>query len=241
MKPDDREPAAIVERDCVAVFPSFRAYRAERGWYSADDDGAVAPGALLILLAWLVQERLPRVSDRQWRRLGALARVYYDRGEPVRGMLGACPLEPLDGPPYTAHLLRHFDREVLRYYRMSGTVPMHSRGDLLDAAWEVARNYRGHGRYGTAEKACRALRGRRPGFTDRQYGNALRKALALVDASVEVVARHAAELHRQTDVRADKVPGFADQAAEVRPGCPGFPAATYRAALLWAFYQYHLR
>jgi hypothetical protein len=42
MTPGERELAADAERDCDAVFPSFRAYRAEHAWYFADDDGAVA-------------------------------------------------------------------------------------------------------------------------------------------------------------------------------------------------------
>src|SRR5215210_1928470 len=118
MTSDERELAAEAERAGDAVFPSFRAYRAEHAWYFADDDGAVAACGVLILLAWLVQERVHRVTDRQWRRLGELAREYFDRGEPTRGMLGACLLEPPDGPPYTEHLLRHFDPEVLRYFHL---------------------------------------------------------------------------------------------------------------------------
>jgi hypothetical protein len=241
MSPEERELAAEAERAGDAVFPSFRAYRAEHAWYFADDDGMVTACGILILLAWLVQERFHRMSDRQWRRLEALAREYFGRGEPSRGMLGACLLEPLDGPPYTEHLLRHFDPEVLRHFHMGGAVPMHSRGELLDAAWEVARNFRGYGQYGSEEKACRALRGRRPAFTDRQYRNALRKGVALFEVAVAAVARHANELHRQTDVRAGVFPDFTGLAVKVRPGCPGFPAATYQAALQWAFYQYHLR
>jgi hypothetical protein len=118
---------------------------------------------------------------------------------------------------------------------------MHSRGELLDAAWEVARHLRAYDGYGTEGKACRALHRRRPGFTDRQYRNAVRKGLALYDAAVGLVARHAESLHRQTDVRAGRFPDFRDLAAQVRPSCPGFLAPTYRAALSWAFYWNHLR
>jgi len=118
---------------------------------------------------------------------------------------------------------------------------MHSRGELLAAAWEVARHYRAHRGYGTEDKACRALRRRRAGFTSRQYLNAFRKGLALYDAAVDVVARDVLALHRQTDVQANRFPAFREQTAEVRPLCPGFQASTYRAALSWVLFWHHLK
>lgn len=117
----------------------------------------------------------------------------------------------------------------------------HSRGELLDAAWDVARNLRAYGRYGAESVAHRALARRRPGFTPRKYANALRKGLALHDAAVAAVARRAAEWGRQTDVRAGRFPDFRDAAGEARRHCPGFPAATYRAAVAWAYHWHHLR
>jgi hypothetical protein len=139
------------------------------------------------------------------------------------------------------YVLRHFDREMLRYYHFEGAVPVHTRGELLDAAWEVALQFRAHGGYGSGVRARAALRRRRPGFTDRQYVNALRKGLALFDIAVELVARDARSLLRQMDVQAERFPAFHDLAGEARSRCPGFPAATYPAALSWVFYQYHLR
>ena len=230
-----------VGRDCTAVFPSFRAYRAEHGWYFECDAGELHAGGLFLLLGWMLREQADLVTDDHWRRLGAAVRGYFDRGEPARGLVGSCLLGPLEGPPCGGHVLRHFDPEVLRYYHFEGAVPMHTRGELLDAAWEVARRFRAHGGYGSEPKACQALRRRRPGFTDRQYVNALRKGLALYDVAVEVVARDVGALLRQTDVGAERFPDFRDLAREVRPRCPGFPAATYRAALTWVFYQFHLR
>jgi hypothetical protein len=113
-------PAEQVLEDCVTIFPSFRAYWEENGWYFQDESGAYEACGVLLLLTWLIYERLPRVSERQWRRLGALAKQYFDRGEPARGLLGACLLEPLDGPPYVDRVLRYFDRDLLRYYHFSG-------------------------------------------------------------------------------------------------------------------------
>lgn len=230
-----------VERDCVAVFPSFRAYRSEHGWYFEDDAGGLSAGGLFLLLGWMLQEQADRVTDDQWRRLGGMARAYYDRGEPVRGLAGSCLLGPLEGPPCGGHVLRHFDPEMLRYYHFEGAVPVHTRGELLAAAWEVARHFRAYGGYGSEAKACRALGQRRPGFTDRQYLNALRKGLALYDAAAELVARDIGTLLRQTDVGANRFPDFRDLADEVRSRCPGFLAETYRAALAWVFLQHHLR
>lgn len=173
--------------------------------------------------------------------MGELARALFDRGEPAHGLAGSCLLGPLEGRPCGGHVLRHFDVEILRYYHFEGAVPVHTRAELLDAAWEVARLFRAHGRYGSDAKASQALRRRRPGFTDRQYTNALRKGLALFDAAVELVARDVGLLLRQTDVRAERFPEFHDLAGEARSRCPGFPAATYQTALSWVFYQYHLR
>ena len=62
---------------------------------------------------------------------------------------------------------------------------MPTRGELLETAWEVVQRFRAHRRYGSDAKACQALRRRRPGFTDRQYVNALRKGLSLFDMAVE--------------------------------------------------------
>ena len=118
---------------------------------------------------------------------------------------------------------------------------MHTRGELLAAAWEVAVRFRAHGGYGTEARAYQALRRRRPGFTDRQYRNALRRGLALYDAAADLVARDARALHGQTDVWAGRFPDFRDLAADLRPLCRGFRAPTYRAALLWVFCWHHLR
>lgn len=233
--------AAEVGRACAEVFRSFAAYRMEHGWYFEDDAGGLQAGGVFLLPGWMPQERADRVTADQWRRPGGVARSFFDQGEPVRGLLGSCLLGPLGGPPCGRHVLRHFDREMRRHYHFEGAAPVYTRGELLDAAWEVARRLRAYGGYGSEARACAALRRRRPGFTDRQYGNALRKGLALFDAAVELVARDARSLLRQTDVMAERFPDFHELAGKVRSHCPGFPAAAYRAALSWVFYQYHLR
>lgn len=112
---------------------------------------------------------------------------------------------------------------------------------MLGAAWEVAAYYRAHSAYGSEARACRALRRRCPGFTARQYQNAFRKGVALYDAAVRLVDRHAAALERQLDVAANRSPDFRDLAGKLRQRHPGFRVLTYRYALFWAFTWYHLR
>ena len=102
--------------DCVAVFPSFRRYWAESGWYFHDKSGSYNACGVLLLLTWLLYERFNRVSDRQWHRLGALAKKYFDMGEPTRGVVGACLIEPLEKKPYLRKMLRHWEREMLRHF-----------------------------------------------------------------------------------------------------------------------------
>ncbi len=116
------------------------------------------------------------------------------------------------------------------------------RGQLLDAALEVARNLRDNGTYGSSEaKAAKALSRRCPGFSARQYENAVRKALSLYDTAIEVVALNAMSLARQTNVAANQFPDFGNLAERVRERCPGFPLSTYEKALSWVFFWYHLK
>jgi hypothetical protein len=113
-------PADDVLNDCIAVFPSFRDYWAENGWYFQDENGKCNACGVFLLLTWLIFERFKRVSDRQWQRLGRLAKKHFDLGEPTQGMLGACLIEHLEGREFSAKVLRYFDRDMLRHYHFSG-------------------------------------------------------------------------------------------------------------------------
>ena len=73
-----------------------------------------------MLLTWLIYERFKRFSDRQWRRLGTLAKKYFDMGEPTRGIVGACLIEPLEGKPFFGKVLRYWDRGMLRHFSCLG-------------------------------------------------------------------------------------------------------------------------
>lgn len=114
-------PADDVLKDCIAVFPSFRAYWAENGSYFHDERGDFNACGVFLLLTWLIFERHKRVSNRQWQRLGRLAKKYFDLGEPSQGMLGACLIEHLDGRAFSRTVLRYFDRDLLRHYGFSGS------------------------------------------------------------------------------------------------------------------------
>jgi hypothetical protein len=117
-----------------------------------------------------------------------------------------------------------------------------TRSELLDAAWEVAVYFRAHDAYGGSEhRACKALQRRGPGFTARQYESSFRNALALYDRAVELVARDADALWRETDVGANRLPDFRTLVPEVRRSCPGFRVTTYRVALGWVFFWHHLK
>jgi hypothetical protein len=116
----------------------------------------------------------------------------------------------------------------------------HSRRELLDVAWEVAANYRAHDAYRTEGGASRALERRCPGFTARQYLNAFRKALALYDTAMVVVARHADVLWKQTGTGGDSLAGCRNPAGdELRRLNPGFRVSTIAAALRWVFFWHH--
>jgi hypothetical protein len=116
-----------------------------------------------------------------------------------------------------------------------------SRGNLLDAAWQVAKVFRTYGTYGTQEKAAKALRRRCPAISTRRCDNALVKAIALHDAAATAVAADVQSLLDETDVLAGRFPNYRRQVTRVRLECPGFYASTCREALSWVFYQCHLR
>lgn len=124
---------------------------------------------------------------------------------------------------------------------MMATQRRQSRGTLLRAAWEVAAYYRAHDAYGSESRACRALQRRCPGFTVRQCQNAFRRAVALYDTAVALVARHADALWGQMEVAADGCLDYGDLVDEIRRRCPGFPVSVYRAALGWVFFWHHLK
>jgi hypothetical protein len=115
------------------------------------------------------------------------------------------------------------------------------RGQLLGAAWEVAAHYRAHDGYGSESKACKALQRRCSGFTARQYRNAFAKAVALYDGASDLLARHARELCRQTDVTANRFPNFSGLTSKLRGRCPGFRVSAYQEALNWVFFWNHLK
>src|SRR5262249_5330141 len=116
-----------------------------------------------------------------------------------------------------------------------------SRGDLLDAAWQVAQQHRAHHTYGSESSACKALEGRCKGFSERQYQNAFRQAVALYDAAVVLVDANARALWEQTDVAKNQYPAFTPLVSRLRQTCPGFRVATYLAALSWVFFWRHLK
>src|SRR5262245_15196322 len=116
-----------VLNDCTAVFPSFRDYWTENGWYFEDEKGNFNACGVFLLLTWLIYERFKRISDRQWQRLGLLAKKYFDLGEPTRGMLGACLIEPLEAREFSGKVLRYFDRDMLLHYQFSGAEPRPGR------------------------------------------------------------------------------------------------------------------
>lgn len=101
--------------------------------------------------------------------------------------------------------------------------------------------FRVYGTYGTEAKAAKALRRRCPGFSVRQYANALRKADALHETVIAEVAARSRSLLQQTDFAAKRFPDLSDLRQRVRDECPGFWWGTYQGAIWWIFYIYYLR
>ena len=119
--------AEDVLNDCIAVFPSFRNYWAKDGCYFQDDNANFNACGVFLLLTWLINERCKRISDRQWQRLGLLAKKYFDLGEPSQGMLGACLIEHLEAREFSGKVLRYFDRDLLLHYQFRGAKPRRRR------------------------------------------------------------------------------------------------------------------
>ena len=113
-------PFDEVLNDCVAVFPSFRAYWEENGPDFEDENGTSSACGVFLVLTWYVRKRFKRFSARQWRRFGLLAKKFFDQGEPMRGTLGACLIEHLEGREFSGKVLRYFDRDMLLHYQFSG-------------------------------------------------------------------------------------------------------------------------
>lgn len=118
-----------------------------------------------------------------------------------------------------------------------------SRGELLDAAWQVAQIYRDYGGYGGSEaEASRALARRCRGCSLRRCRNAFRKAVDLYNAAYEVVDRHAPELWRQRGVASGKEWGDLRACeAEIAERFRAFRASTRRGAVAWVWFWHHLK
>lgn len=105
------------------------------------------------------------------------------------------------------------------------------RGPFLDAAFFVLW------RWGTSPGAL-VLHTRFPRESARRCRRALDRADKLLDAAVEAVARHGADLFAvwQGDLAAQ-----APILRQLRRQCPGFRCSTYRRALHWVYYRDHVR
>jgi len=103
--------------ECVEAVPGFASFWASEGdsWY-VDEDGSFASCGVFMLLCEYIKEDPERMSDGHWRALGRVARVYFDRDEACRGMIGACLIEGVQFQPFSAKVQRHFDPEVLRHF-----------------------------------------------------------------------------------------------------------------------------
>lgn len=115
-----------------------------------------------------------------------------------------------------------------------------SRGELLDVAADVAwrfKAYRGYG--GDESTAIRAIRRKCPGFTARQYENALSKALDLYDAVELLVRERASELWDAHNAGDESWSRQLD--ADLKSRFKGFRVATFHSLVGMMFYYWHMR
>ena len=120
---------------------------------------------------------------------------------------------------------------------MCGNVP---RGELLDVATDVAWRfvaYRGYG--GDESTAIRAIRRKCPGFTSRQYENALAKALGLYAAVERLVRERASELWDAHNAGDESWPRQFD--ADLKTQFRSFRVATFHSLVGMMFYYWHMR
>ena len=103
--------------DALIVYPSFRAYWAKHGPDFYDEEGGYNAGGVFLILARLTHERAGLASARQWQRLGAVVQKFFDRGEPTRGLVGSCLLDPVGAATHRqvrASVLRPGDSFLFR-------------------------------------------------------------------------------------------------------------------------------
>lgn len=114
-----------------------------------------------------------------------------------------------------------------------------SRGALLEAASSVAWNLKAYDSYDrSTAKATRALKQRCPGFTDRQYTNALERAIDLYEEADALVHADPKRFWDEFD-RSGAVPDCA--VGELAKRFGGFRKSTIRSTLSMVFYYWHLR
>lgn len=120
---------------------------------------------------------------------------------------------------------------------MAGTV---SRGELLDVATDVVwrfKAYRGYG--GNESTAVRAIRRKCPGFTARQYENALAKAFDLYTTVERLVRDRASDLWEAHNAGDESWPH--QLASDLKLQFKGFRIATFHSLVGMMFYYWHMR
>jgi hypothetical protein len=119
-----------------------------------------------------------------------------------------------------------------------------SRGKVLDAAFEVARNLKGYDQYGSEAKASKVLQRRCKRSSADQAADALQKGINLLEASIEIVEKEKDKLWQSWNASSKQNLTELDYSGleeEVQRRCPDFESATYRKALGWVFMWHHLK
>jgi hypothetical protein len=101
---------------CERIFPGFKAYW-EDGHSILWDDGSFTTCGVFLVLGWFISAHYQSFTPDQWRALGALAKAYFDMGEPIRGSeVGACLIESLELEPFSHLVAAYFDPDLLRHF-----------------------------------------------------------------------------------------------------------------------------
>src|SRR5262245_41816117 len=81
--------------DFERLFPEFAAYWRSQDNLFLEEDGSFRPCGVFSRAAEYIWEPSRQLTEKDWNGLAELVRKYFDAGEELRGVLGACLVEDL--------------------------------------------------------------------------------------------------------------------------------------------------
>ena len=106
--------------DFIRILPAFDVYWPSPDNLFREDDGSYTPCGVFAAASTYIRENSGQLSQAQWRNLGHLVVKYFNAGEDMRGVLGACLVENLEFEACSKAFSDHVDPAILRHFHYEG-------------------------------------------------------------------------------------------------------------------------